>query len=52
MCVCFFRNSFCKKGMKISAAQAHGQHDLHTVDWCGLRDYLIATGGQVLQLAV
>lgn len=25
-------------------AQAHGQHDLHTVDWCGLRDYMIATG--------
>lgn len=24
--------------------QAHGQHDLHTVDWCGLRDYMIATG--------
>jgi hypothetical protein len=27
--------------------QAHGQHDLHTVDWCGLRDYMIATGEDV-----
>lgn len=26
--------------------QAHGAHDLHTVDWCGLRDFMIATGGQ------
>jgi histone-binding protein RBBP4 len=25
-------------------AQAHGAHDLHTVDWCGLRDYMVATG--------
>lgn len=28
-----------------SDMQAHGAHDLHTVDWCGLRDYMVATGG-------
>ena len=26
-------------------ASAHGAHDLHTVDWSGLRNDLLATGG-------
>lgn len=26
--------------------KAHGSYDLHTVDWSGLQEHLIVTGGQ------
>jgi WD40 repeat protein len=31
---------------------AHGTHDLHTVDWSGLREELLATGATLADLCV